>query len=463
MPLETTVTAEPEPELLTGWKYEPLPTQRRFHADIDALYKGYSGPIGCGKSYSLIYEMLFYAAMNPGLPGLIGAPTYPMLRDATLRTMWDVLAEEEIPYEFLKTENLLILPEAPFYGANVLCRSLDAYERLRGTNLAWFGIDELTYAPQEAWTRLQGRLRHPKANRRGAFAAWTPKGYDWVYEAFINNPKPGWRAYIASPRENRYVTETGMYDALQAGYDEKLYRQEVLGEYLSLTSGLAYYSFDRRMNVRDLPYDRRLPLCWSLDFNINPMCSVIAQVEEITDAKTVALTGHHEYEIRILDEIYLGDSNTPEACEAFEEHTQQYQRGNPLVVYVYGDASGSARQRAVGAGANSDWAVIKQYFANKREYKMSYKYKPANPLVKDRVAAVNAGLCNSQQVRRVFVHPRCKMLIRDFERVTFKAGTNTLDQTTDPMLTHISDAAGYLIETVMGFRQTGGPRQTWIA
>jgi hypothetical protein len=441
----------------TGWRYEPLPSQRRFHADLSTLYKGYSGPIGSGKSYALIYEALFLAAMNPGLPGLIGAPTYPMLRDATLRTVYEILDSEDIRFDFGVTESILTLPDAPFYGSEILFRSLDNFERLRGTNLAWFGLDELTYCPPAAWSRLQGRLRHPAAKRRCGFAAWTPKGFDWVYETFIADPKPGYKATLASPRENKYVAETGMYEALQAGYDERLYRQEVMGEYLSLNSGAAYYAFDRRQNVRELEYEPRSPIYWSLDFNINPMCSIIAQIEDQSDRSDV-LMGRRRLAVHVIDELFLPDSNTPEACEEFVEHTKLFHHGTPLQVYVYGDASGSARQRAVGAGANSDWAVIRQFFANRREYQVSFKYKSSNPSVRDRVAAVNAGLCNSQQQRRVFVDPRCKNLVRDLERVTFKPGTGSLDQTSDPQLTHVSDALGYLIESEMGLRQPGGAR-----
>lgn len=455
---------QPEP-VEAGWKYDPLPSQRRFHQDLldrNLRYLGYSGPVGSGKSYSLIYQALFLAALNPGLPGVLGAPTYPMLRDATQRTMFDVLLSEGIEYVQHRTENIIELPDAPFYGAEILCRSLDSFERLRGTNLAWFGIDELTYCPPEAWTRLEARLRHPKANRRCGFAVWTPKGFDWVYERFISEPKPGYKATLASARENKYVTDTGMYDALQAGYDEKLYRQEVLGEYLSLTSGAAYYAFNRAHNVRELEYNPRLPLCWSLDFNINPMCSVICQIEDQSD-RTDVLLGRRRLVINVIDELFLPDSNTPEACDEFAEHCKQFQTGRgPLQVYVYGDASGSARQRALGAGANSDWAVIRQFFSGRRDFQVGFKYKSSNPGVKDRIAAVNAALCNSQQQRRLFVDPRCKNTIRDLERVVFKAAptsqTGALDQKTDPQLTHISDALGYLIESEMGLRQQGGAR-----
>lgn len=453
----------------SDWIYRPLPTQIRFHADLSTRYKGFSGPVGSGKSLALVHEALFLAALNPGLLGLLGAPTYPMLRDATQTAMWDVLAQENIFWVPQKSENSIILPYAPFYGSKIIFRSLEDYERLRGTNLAWFGIDELTYCRPEAWTRLEARLRHPKAQRLCGMAAWTPKGFDWVYERFIANPPANYKAFLASPRENVHIAGTGVYDAMAAGYDEKLYRQEVLGEYLSVNSGSAYYAFDRRLNVKETFYDHRLPLCWSLDFNINPMCSVIAQIEDKSDQVDRVLLGRKTQEVRILDELYLPDSNTMEACEAFAEHCERYKRPVPLVVYVYGDATGSARQRAAGVGANSDWALIKQFFANRREFKLSFKYKSSNPPVRDRVTAVNGALCNSEGDRRLFVDPRCKRLRQDLEQVVWKAkseapaGGTALDQKSDPMLTHISDALGYLIETEMGFRQSGGPRTSYVA
>ena len=408
-----------------------------------------------GKSFALIYEALFLAGLNPGLPGLIGAPTYPMLRDATLRTVFEILNTESLPYTFQKTESILTLPSPPFYGAQILFRSLDEFERLRGTNLAWFGIDELTYCPPEAWTRLVGRLRHTQANRREGFAAWTPNGFDWVYQMFIASPKPQYKATLASPRENRYVTDTGLYDALEAGYDERLYRQEVLGEYLALTSNAAYYSFDRQHNVTErADFLPNLPLCWSLDFNVNPMCSVIAQIEDRSTDIDV-LSGRRNLRLNVIDELYLANSNTPEACEEFVRRIEKWQswRG-PMTVYVYGDATGNKRTSVVGAGANTDWNAVKEFFRTCNSVRASYKYSTSNPMERERVGTVNAALCNAQGERKVAVHPRCKHLIQDFERVAWKPGTTALDKVSDPGLTHISDAAGYLIYTEMNPRNT---------
>ena len=64
--------------------------------------------------------------------------------------------------------------------------------------------------------------------------------------------------------------------------------------------------------------------------------------------------------------------------------------------------------------------------------------------------------------RRLLVNPGCKQLIQDLERVSWKADShdNLLPQldTTNPRLTHVSDALGYLIESEFGLHQVGGPR-----
>ena len=124
-----------------------------------------------------------------GRTGLIGAPTYPMLRDATQAALFEILDSNEIPYEHNKAENTLVMMDT---GSKILFRPVDEFERLRGTNLAWFGLDELTYTQEESWLRLEGRLRDPKATRLCGFAVWTPKGYDWVYRSSFRDPVKGY-------------------------------------------------------------------------------------------------------------------------------------------------------------------------------------------------------------------------------------------------------------------------------
>ena len=189
----------------TGAPCVPFESQQQFHNSV-SRFKGFSGPIGAGKSHALCYEALKLAYQNPGCPGL-GAPTYPMLRDSTRASFIEVVEENDVPYRLAKSANTIYLHEP---NSSILFRSLDSFERLRGTNLAWFGVDELTYCKPEAWTRLEGRLRNPKAVHRCGFACWTPKGYDWGYKRFIGAEKlPGYEASPAKTRRCRRITTSG--------------------------------------------------------------------------------------------------------------------------------------------------------------------------------------------------------------------------------------------------------------
>src|SRR5580704_3297846 len=136
-------------------KYQALPSQRRFY-DSTARFKGFSGPIGSGKSVALCQEAVRLSYKNPGRTGLIGAPTYPMLRDSTLTSLVEFLHDNNVPFELNKADNVILLTDVQ---SRILLRSVEDYDRLRGTNLAWFGLDELTYTPEGAWKTLEGRLR----------------------------------------------------------------------------------------------------------------------------------------------------------------------------------------------------------------------------------------------------------------------------------------------------------------
>ena len=212
--------------------YRLLPSQRKFH-ESRARFKGFSGPVGSGKTQALCAEAVRLAYRNPGRTGLIGAPTYPMLRDATIISLTEYLESLGIEFTVNRGENYLVIPEV---GSRMLFRPVEEFERLRGSNLAWFGVDELTYTCEEAWLRLEGRLRDPKATELCGFAVWTPKGYDWVYERFVLGRIQGYETILAQPFENKFLLERipDYYERLRHSYDAKFYEQEVMGSYTGL-------------------------------------------------------------------------------------------------------------------------------------------------------------------------------------------------------------------------------------
>ncbi len=404
-----------------GIKYAALPSQHRFH-ESTARFKGFSGPIGSGKSAALCHEAIRLSYVNAGRTGLIGSPTYPMLRDSTLTALLETLRDNDIPFDLNKADNVLVMRDT---GSRILLRAVDEFERLRGTNLAWFGLDELTYTQEGAWLRLEGRLRDPKASRHCGFGVWTPKGFDWVYRKFIAHPAAGYEAIQAQPFENRFLLEQvpDFYERLRGSYDENFFRQEVLGNYLNARGGLVYRAFDRTTNVRKTEVNLGQEIVWALDFNVDPMCSVVAQVSR-------------DGEVSVLDEIVLRRATTEQACEEFEKRFGLPRAG----VVVYGDASGAAMQTT----GYSDYQVIRNYFGS-RMARVSYRVPKANPPVRERVSTMNARLRNAKGDARLFVDPKCVELIDDFEQVSYQENSTQIDKDKDRRRTHLSDALGYLI------------------
>lgn len=436
------------------WRYDALPAQRSFHGDLITRFKGYSGPIGSGKSYALAYEALFLSLLNPGLLGLIGAPTYKMLEDSTRRSFFEVLDAEGIGFTFNKQENCVRLAAT---GSEIIFRSMENPDRLRGQNLAWFGLDELTYTREEAWTRILGRLRHPDAARLCGFAVWTPKGHDWVYRRFVEDDNPDYRLVKANPRENTHLP-SDFYDQLKHSYAERFYRQEVMGEYLDIYGGNVYDTFSEG-NLQHVTYDPQLPLCWALDFNVDPMCSVICQIDE---PKPNVLMTHYARRgvVRVLDEIVLPDSRTvPAAKEFIRRALLLPDVPDRLVVKIYGDASGNSPH---SSASRTDYELIREVFRQESDFDIQMFQNKKNPGIRDRVNTVTNMLKPSSGSHRVLIDPKCKELIKDLRQVKWKrdtAGnvTGEIDKS-DPARTHLSDALSYLIAREFPMFPTGGER-----
>lgn len=411
-----------------------------------------------GKTYLSTVELL-RAALDPAFTSTpvadrkcwYIAPTYKQAK----RITWKQIKALTRPY-WRRRPNETELSIELRWGATIALRGADNYENLRGEGLDFIVCDEFKDVRKEAWTEV---LRPMLSDRLGkALFIGTPAGMGFFYELWEEaRAKPDWAAF-------RYTTEQGgnvsaaEIQAAAADMDEKTFRQEYHGSFENMAEGALYYAFSRQDNVQPQGYLSANQLCWSLDFNVSPMCSVIAQIEE-RPSRADALSGKRGAVVRVLDEICLPDSNIREACAEFQKRAGVYagMRG-PIRVNVYGDAAGNARTHA---GA-SDWQLVKDYFRNDPNFSLHFKVPSADPAVKDRVTAVNSMLKNSLGDARLFVDPKCKELIKDFEQVRWKPDasgnlTASVDKR-DPKRTHISDALGYLIHAEFPLRAMGGPQ-----
>jgi hypothetical protein len=184
-----------------------------------------------------------------------------------------------------------------------------------------------------------------------------------------------------------------------------------------------YSAFSRKIHVRDLKPDPSLPLLWALDFNVDPMSSVIAQLQGST--------------LNVLDEIVIRRATTNDACKEFLKRFPNH----PAGVAIYGDASGNAQQ-TTGA---SDFDMVREYFSVHSPMTVEYRVPKSNPPVRERVNAMNRQFLNAASVVGTYVDPKCGELVKDLEQVSFKADTMAIDKDRDRARTHLSDALGYLI------------------
>lgn len=403
------------------WAFRPLPSQTRFRA-VRARLKGFSGPVGSGKSAALSIEVLRLAHLNRGRQGVLAAPTLTMLRDATVAGLLEILSVHDVDFERKKADGEIIIGKQ---ASTVLLRSLDEPERLRGTNLAWFGIDEMSYSREEGWLRLEARLRDPKARLLCGLGVWTPQGHDWIYKRFIHKPIKGYGCVQAKPFENIHVLgkTPDYYERLEQSYDPRFFRQEVLGEYINSRTDRVYHCFNQNVHVAGHKYDPRQLLMWALDFNIAPMSSIILQWKGA--------------QLVVIDEIVLDRASTEEACMEFENRY----RGHLGKLEIFGDASG----RHMRTTGRTDYEILQNSLRSAGFRNVGVRVPLSNPPVMSRVHKVNALFTNALGEVRLEMDGRCKELIADFEEVMFKPDSGVIDKNKDPRRTHASDALGYVV------------------
>lgn len=211
-----------QPTLTLRHKRATAP-QRQFWRD-GARFRLFVGGVGSGKTRAGCVEILRQPARSVGM---VVAPTYPMLRDATLRTFLELAQRGGVLDVFSKTEMQATLVD----GKRVLFRSGDDPDRLRGPNIGWFYLDEAAMMDDDIWPIMIGRLREQPGR---AWATSTPRGFNWLHEVFVKGGAD-YSLTRSSTRDNTFLPE-GFLRSLEQSYDTAWVAQEIEGEFLDLGS-----------------------------------------------------------------------------------------------------------------------------------------------------------------------------------------------------------------------------------
>jgi hypothetical protein len=388
-----------------------------------------------GKTYLALVE-LCRAAWGKGSVAWYVTATYKQAR----LIAWKPLKEMTRPYWAGKPNETDLRIELTC-GGTICLRGADNYDSLRGGGLDFLVLDEYAAIAPAAWSEV---LRPALADKQGrALFIGTPQGHNHFHELVERaSTLPDWKTFQYTTAQGGNVTLQELESAAQE-LDERTYRQEFEASFEDLGVGRAYYAFDRAQNVRELRFDGGVSLSWTLDFNMNPLCSVLAQVSDGM--------------VYVLEEMILPNSNTLAACEELLSRTQKWASGMPLAIDVYGDATGEQHRTSA---SRTDWQIVKEFFGRYQDrFHASFHVPGANPPVKDRINCVNAKLRNHAGENRLLVDSRCKHLIKDFEQVSWKSdpyGKSLADlDKSDGERTHVSDAVGYLIAREFPMREMG--------
>lgn len=428
-------------------EYELLPAQMEFlniphQYSLDVAL--YQGGYGSGKTFcgSLLGIML--CIKYEGIRGLVGAQTYPMLKDTTMQQYFEHLDNMGFKagyhYTFKVADGKLIF----WNGSEILFRHLQEPEKLKSLNLGFVELEEMSNVPEATFKMLISRLRQNNIwgedFQYRLFGHTNPESSKgWIYKYFVEQKPDNYRLILAPTTQNTFLSPDYV-ENMKKLYDEEYYRINVLGEFGDYTSGLVVKNFTND-NIKELHYQPDLPLHLTFDFNVDPMSCILAHV---ADGK-----------VFYFDEFILENTTTQ---GTMDEVLKKYPAHKSEII-VNGDASGDNRSTQSEV---SNYVIIRN--ALKRHYpnnKIKFDLRPYNPPIKNRIASFNAMICNHNGERKIFIDKRCKWLLYNIYNLKYKVGSDVVDVPTYSQiktennlkyLMHPFDAASYLTEYYFSIR-----------
>jgi predicted phage terminase large subunit-like protein len=221
------------------------------------LFRAFVGGIGSGKSWAGAYDVIKRA--KPGRLYLVVAPTYSMLSDATFRSFLSLAEELGIvePSEVKRSAPPSIRLRT---GAEVLFRSADEPDRLRGPNLSGVWMDEASLMIEDVFTVAIGRLR--EGGEQGWLSAtFTPKGKThWTYETFATG-KPNTAIFHARTADNPFLP-AGFHGTVLGQYTSTLAAQELEGAFIDVEGTLFRRGWFLVVEASAVPYRCRRARYW---------------------------------------------------------------------------------------------------------------------------------------------------------------------------------------------------------
>lgn len=384
--------------------YKPFTFQEQFHDAVKPnVYL--SAGFGAGKTYSLIMKMFKLCNENYGLPGGFLVPTLKMFKRDVLPTVREICHDNNILYKFHKQDFYFYFPDTQ--TIIYVFHSEDDGDSIRGPNLAFGLINEVTLCSKGAFHAFQSRVRLKKAKLKQIAMSGTPESFNWAYDYFVEEPRQDTDFIFGDMRLNTEIADD--YAArLMESYDPRMVEQYVEGKFVSLSGNQALYAFNRQRHASDdIERIEDAPIWISLDFNVDPMAATLWNPMPRT----------HKIWLRGFDQIKItGSADTYLMCQAIKEKVG---KENLDLVTIYPDPAGKARSTKVKKSMpQSDLAILEHEGFNVLKYKTRLS-------VRDCLNASN-NLFAKDRVR--VDRKRCKDFVSDAEQCKLMDGVLQIDK-----------------------------------
>jgi hypothetical protein len=333
-------------------------------------YRAFVAGFGTGKTVTGCVSSLIHYWEHPKVNQGYFAPTYPQIRDIYFPTIEEVAYGMGLRVDIKEGNKEVHIYSGRFYRGTTICRSIKDPSSIIGFKIGKGHIDELdvlaTRKAKEAWRKVIARLRwQDETIKNGVDVTTTPEGFKEVYRLFVEMPqlKPELKqtyAYLqASTYDNAKNLPDDYIQSLLDTYPTELIDAYLRGQFVNLTSGTVYRSFNRKLHNSDELATEHDVLRTGMDFNVTKMASTVYVVRP---------NGWHA--VSEFKDVF----DTPDMIRAIRARFPTNR------VIVYPDASGDSR-KTVDA-SKSDISLLRQ--AN-----FEVRVNSQNPPVKDRIMAVN--------------------------------------------------------------------------
>jgi hypothetical protein len=413
--------------------YDRLPYQDLFHNSTKPnayLSAGYGG----GKTYALVMKSFKLMSQNKGIPGGFLAPDLKMFKRDVIPTYRQICREANIPWRYNKQEGVLLFPTTR--STIYVFHSEDDGDSIRGPNLGFGMINEITMVSAGAFEAFIARIRLKDAKVRQTAMSGTPEGFNWTYDYFVANPREDTDLIFGDMRLNTHVAED-YAKRLAESYDDRMVQQYVEGKFVSTIGNQAFYKFNRVQHSSDsIEFNKEMPVWVSIDFNVAPMSATLwNKYPDRSDGPV----------LRAFDEICIENADTYQLAQAIRDKLGEHNE-----VVLFPDPAGNARSTK---SQKTDIQILRD--AGFEDIRFRSRIKS----VKDCLTALNSFIGKN---KLVVSSKRCRQTILDLEQCVLKTGTNELDKSNGKR-THWLDGTKNMIEFEFPITVgAGGWRETSI-